>query len=339
MSGEIKLSQMPQAPGVPYGYQDPDDVLREEAYKRARQNSLDSGLDENEAPLGSGFSSFDEWFDAQWKDPAFRDRWRDYAGWTEEGVAAARAAFEARKKALALDGGIGPKLDAARQRFLQNRAQQAALIGTLADRAQMGGTSAAQWASRAGMNHLMSQVAARAANDPRTSMRAMAAGGGALAQQVGRAQAQEGLARQSALIGQVSQVRGADLAQAAAEQQALADAIRWQNAKETAAQRWADIALRKRGVDLGVDDAIRRINAGSGGGIGWQDVASGILGGASAGLGTYASMRGPAPAGGAPAPPGGVMNYTPSTYTSGPSVNEAIDTAVTSALHRPLPKY
>jgi hypothetical protein len=273
----------------------------------------------------------EEYAAQQWADPRTRERTARLLGWSGEGVDTARAAWEARQRALGLDANLDPQIAAARQDVLQNRAAQAGLIGTLAGRAQMVGPSAAQWASQAGMNRLANEVASQAANDPRMAIRGLAAGGAVLARAGAQGQAQEGLARQAALQGQVGGVRGVDLQQAARENQLLADQIRWQNAKALAAERWADAALRSRGVDLGAETAILRGGAG-GGGIDWRDVTSGIVGGVGAGLATYASMGGGRQAAGA-APGGDPLSYQPSGGFTPDQSESATAAAVKSALY------
>jgi hypothetical protein len=290
MAGKITSTGIPDAPTVPYGYEDPEEVLRQRAYE-VRRDQLASIGDDPDAYTW-------EQFERDWADTTptmggqtWRQNFLRGVGWTEEDIANAQAAYAARQRALALDGGMAPELAGARERYLQNRALQAGVLGNLEQRAAMPGTSASQWASQAGMNQLMNQVAARAAGDPRMGMRALASGGGQLAQQAAVSQGNEGLARQGVLLNQAATVRKADLAQAAREQQLLADDLAWQQAKEQAGQRWADVALRQRGVKLGLDADLRAALAGAQGGIDWKDVTSGILGASAAGLGAYASMN------------------------------------------------
>jgi hypothetical protein len=265
------------------GYSDP--LAEQEAYKTEQRGRGEA-------------AGFQDLIDRGLLGPEYQQRMDEYMeqdflrskGWAPEQMGAEQAAYDARQRALGLDAGRAQQIAAARANILANRQAQAGLIGTMRDRAAMPGTSAAQWASRGGFNELAQEVAAQAAQDPRLAMRALAGGGQALAQQAGQAQAQEGMGLRGALGQQIAGVRGADLQQAGRENQLIADAIRWQNAKEMAAQRWSDVALRNRGQDLGLEAEILRAQAGAEGGINWQNIGAGVLGAAGAGLASYGSM-------------------------------------------------
>jgi hypothetical protein len=268
---------------LPYGYEDPNAEYSSYAAGRRKEWG-----DVAAQAGGSGYMPDEQLYS---QPDYFLGEFLKKKGWTRDQYDAARDAWAARQSAIGLDGGRGQAIGQARQAFEQNRAAQAGLIGAMADRARLGGTSASQWASRAGMNELSNEVAAQAAADPRVAMRAMAAGGGELAQQAAKQQAAEGLGTQQALQRQVAGVRGADLQQGQRELQLHQDELAWQQAKERAGQRWADLALQSRGIDVGTEIALMRALADAEGGVNWQNLGAGVLGAAGTGLAMYGSMN------------------------------------------------
>jgi hypothetical protein len=281
--------------GAPYG-EDPWSWLKEQFVAGF---GLQPGSPEYEAMAAQGVSP-EEYIENEWNTYMASRRGRAQLaarlGIPVEDLERAQSFYEAQERARAMEFGRPEELAQAREQMLANRAARAGLLPELEERAAMRGMTGARWAGRSRFNELANEIAAQTAGDPRMAMQALTRGGALLGRQVAGEQAREGARQMAGWAGETAGIRGADLGRAGWEAQQVSDEMRWRAAREQAARRWAELELAAKQQRLRGEVGLDRLMAGAEGGVNWQNLATGLLGGASNLLGTYGAMgRQPSP--------------------------------------------